>query len=305
MNQSRPHHTVYVNGHVVIVVASLLVHAVTTPASAGIALSDLAVYENKSMAPTSRIDILHGYLLKEVQEPTEVHLGSGGGTIDHDYVLAQVVRSLAIVADKSPDARSLLQSRSQETHDGKITVCLQLALAMAGGTTNTQALTETLHLKGFPSLRALAIAYLAETNEVSAIPDMMDALGDTNAVVLGGDIGLTEVRESHPVRSAAFLALRQMNVTVKRTVKEQTVVYEVEPGSAVKAVAPLLGQEDPSLVARGIDAMERIGGEAAQTTLRRFITDNQASPTKYDLITRAREALAKLTPKKTVSDQQK
>ncbi len=252
-------------------------------------LKQLKLYSDSSMPATERLRGLVGLLEEEVQSPTESHIGWGGGKIDHDYTMTQIALGISHVAKETSEARHWLKSKLKESNSTEAEEVLKIALGLARDPSVATCLAELLKRPGNPNRRALAAFAIGESGSVVHIPDLLNALNDAYSFEHFGDVGEAETA-IFPVRRAAYLALRRLNVKVLKPNPDDEFKYEVDRASAIKAIVPALQSPDNTMASSAIRAIGRVGGSNACEALQNYIELNRENPDKKELVIQATAA---------------
>jgi len=117
----------------------------------------------------------------------------------------------------------------------------------------------------------------------------LNALNDAYSFEHCGDVGEAETA-IFPVRRAAYLALRRLNVKVLKPNPDDEFKYEVDRASAIKAIVPALQSPDNTMASSAIRAIGRVGGSTASETLQNYIELNRENPDKKELVIQATAA---------------
>jgi len=252
-------------------------------------LSRLSIYEDKSKSPSKRIAIIYGILLEEVYHPTSEHRGWGGGIINHDYTMAQIIGAMGCVVRESADAKVILQKKISTEENTELKEAITVAMALGGD--KSVNIDELLCLlkRNNNNFRREKVAYaISEIGSVIIIPDLIDALHDN-----GSELScLEDSGKRFPVRGAAAYGLKKMNIPIK---KSNNMSFEVDKDSAVKAIEPALFNGDEKLSSQSIKSIKRIGGTYAQKVLEKYITahaTNSTNSTKKALVDEAKNSLS-------------
>ena len=273
------------------IVLSVILLSTYCPVASGINLWELRVYEDKTKPAAERLQILYGLLLMEVSAPTIEHKGLGGGIINHDYTIAQIIGVLEKVARESIDAQAALEDKVKAEQNPEVKEAATVALAISGSQqVDWIALAALLRSGDRVFLRERTAYALSKARPAIAIPDLIDALQDSSEVVSGGDVGAT-TGNVFPVRRAAACGLREMGISVKVSMDMS---HEVDREAAVKVLVPVLSSDDVGLALQALSAVERIGGETARQVLEDYIEINATNISKKVLVSEAQGILSSL-----------
>lgn len=257
-------------------------------------LSQIRIYSDSATPAAERLDLLLTLLEEEVRSPVDPQTGWGGGSIDHDYTMAQIALAISHVARETEPVKAQLRQAADSTSSPEVRDAMLIALGLCGDVSVAEDLTVILKSSTSPSRRALSASALGACNAMLFIPDLAEALNDSAKMPRASDVG-QEDRNDFPVRRAASLALRHLGVTVTNPDPVREFEYQVDSASAVKAIEPLLNSSENGISMQAIHAIRRIGDETARSTLRSFAVEIQDDMSKEDLVEAANAALADIS----------
>lgn len=260
------------------------------PAQA-IDLAQIRVYSDTSKSAADRLHSLLGLLIEEVSSPVALQEGWGGGQIDHDYIVTQLALAMSFVAKETEDGRVQLRATLEHISSTEVQEAVFTALGLAGDASFSKELTRLLKRPGQPHRRALAASALGECGSILSIPELVEALDDSSMIQNGLDVGQPS-QNDYPVRRAASLALRHLDVAVKHSDPAKEYDYQVDLDSAVKVIEPLLHSTDNASVMDAIQAIKRMSGSRAREALQCFVKQNEEETSRQDLVIAAKAALA-------------
>lgn len=100
--------------------------------ASAINLLDLRVGEDTNLVASERYARMLELLQAEVAEPTQSHEGIGG-TIDHDYTMAQIITGIHLIAKDTPEIqKDIGNSPAFAQSDSETGEALQIVLAQCG-----------------------------------------------------------------------------------------------------------------------------------------------------------------------------
>lgn len=257
----------------------------------GISLWELRIYENKEIPATERLQIIYGLLLREATAPTDDHKGAGGGIINHDYTLAQIIGVLEYIARESAESQAMLEIMVKAEQNPEVKEAASVALAISGSReVEWEKLAAILRSSNRVFLREKTAYALSKARPSISIPCLIEALHDSGEVVSGGDVGSTVVN-IFPVRQAAAYGLKEIGISVTAT-KESSFEYDRE--SAIKALMPELSSGDEWAERQALLTVGQIGGESARQVIENFIVKNANANIKSNLVSEAQGILRNL-----------
>jgi HEAT repeat protein len=216
--------------------------------------------------------------------------------------LTQLAHRLAGVALEAKEAQTRLRDLLAAEKHQQAKEVLYLALGWSGDDAVWRDLVAIIKQKGRPLLRACAANALRDCNARLAIPDLLEALKDPEFA----DEDVPTHPDSPPhgaetvkqpvsrVRGGAAMALEKFGVKIRVPDKTKPYEFEVDKGSAVKAITPELHSKDKNHALQTIEAIARIGGEPARAELRKFVAQYQRDTKKADAVARAKQAISNL-----------
>ncbi len=172
----------------------------------------LVKLHDPKLTAAERTNLGMGFLKEEISQPTDSFKGGGGGTIDHPYVMAQLVLALA----QNGADRNLLWKEFNKAFKGEYRDALALTLGLAGDRRVVKYIVGyMLDTRNPMYLRGRAARALGEIRDPSTIPVMVKVLLYDPAYELLPDVRGPEPRivKSYEVRRNAKSALRIMKRT--------------------------------------------------------------------------------------------
>lgn len=267
-------------------------------------LKQLARVHDKNKTVEWKLNYLQQCLNDEIQSPTQRYQGFGGGYIDHEYKVAQIITSFRNVI--SPPSTSgvfvakqvdieylekiLDKAKYKEARDVYIIV-----LGYFGARSVKDDLIKIVREQDRLHIRQRAISALYNGNYILSIPYLIEALDDPENIENTSCFRPKGKQRKYLVRDAALFALRKFGVDV---VEKKDSVYLANKRSAVHVLEKELSETDNDKSEKVLKAISRVGGEYARESLENFIDNNKNDPEKEKLVSETKKLLLKAAPPK-------
>ena len=279
----------------------LLSAAVLVPQIAYSALNagDLTAARRESTTREGCLDRYLAILHDEISDPTDRHAGSGGGYIDHDYQIAQIITAMhnllmppAAHGRPQPRAEDLARLKAELAAEqtAEARHVLQILLALCGDSSSSGCLVSIVQGGGGLHVRVAAIEALCHVDCAKVVPDLIECLSDENTTTRY-DYTDAAKRSSYPIRRAAAWSLRKLGVTVRELNESD---YEADRSTAVRVVGAGIRDAQDEKARSLLRAVSRLGGEAAREFLQTFVKENEHDVLRAALVLEAKRLSAEL-----------
>ena len=284
-----------------LVVLAVMLVAFILPKFAMTALipGQMSAARRESKSIEECIDRFHELLYDEISNPTKRRKGGGGGYIDHDYQMAQVITALERVVnyyDKNEkiwrnnlQALEYMKKLYQKEDVKEAKEVLAIVIGYCGELEVQEYLIRLLYKENKPHIRAHAAQSLTEMKVIIAIPDFIKLLDDPYN--FEAENCLQARRKKYLVRDSALFTLRKFGVNVS---EEGESVYLVDKRSAVQVLEKGLTNVSDDRNNNLLEAIYRVGGGHARKSLENFVEKNKSQPEKKELVLKANELMLKI-----------
>ena len=171
----------------VIMIATVLVFSVLEVSLSALVPGQMSAVRRESKAAKERIDGFHKLLYDEIKNPTKRHKGWGGGDINHDYQMAQIITSLIntvtpmTATGRSKPEKSTVEYIKQLLIKEKLPEAIdtwQIVLANCKVTTVMDDLITLANTTGRSHVRNRAVHGLRRIDDIVVIPDYLFLLDE-------------------------------------------------------------------------------------------------------------------------------
>ena len=217
------HHDAHTNNRFLVLLAMIGLLFLGQQASySAMQPGDLTKAKRESTTTAECIERFRNILYDEIANPSEQRNGTGGGGINHDYQMAQIITALRNLL-MSPTPKGLSCPNSEDIARLKAMVekeknqeareIFQIILGYSGETDLAGPLAQIAMGKAGPEVRGRAIDALWELSDVTVIPELIECLCDQDVSVLK-DHASGCLKRDFPVRRVASFALQKLGVPV-------------------------------------------------------------------------------------------
>lgn len=249
-----------------------------------------------------RIERYCAILHDEIANPTERRKGGGGGYIDHDYQMAQIITGLenllmpaAAQGATGPQKKDVayLKTVLEREKIQEAKEILQIVLALCGEPDFCEEVVLIVRQEGRPHVRRAAVSALWQAGCKAAIPDLVLCLSDPSESVSKDYVqGGTE--RVFLIRRAAAFVLRKFGVSVTESKGGQ---YQADGKAAVRVLEKELEDASHEKAQRLLKAIRRVGGPHAEEALKSFVEKNKTRVQQDKLVSQAKDLLQELRRK--------
>lgn len=245
---------------------------------------------------SERIELLYKAIKEEIRDPTKLR-EDDVHWVEHQSILGELAFGVGESAQEAKEGEFKLRNLLATEINQEVKDLLRIALGHFGDKSVWRDLVGIMKQKGRPLIRESAARALYDCNARLAIPELIEALKDSEVVIqyvptsaMGAGVKSAVFR----VSGMALTVLKYWGVKVETPDKALPCEFKVDKESAAKALKAELQNSDNEHVKQAIEAIARVGGPAAKAELKRFIQEREGDPGKADLTAKAREVLSRM-----------